>query len=395
MPMELFYSYSHKDEPLRDELDTHLALLRRRGVLQTWHDRQIAAGNEWRTAIDKHLGRADIVLLLVSPDFIASDYCYGIEMTRAIERHKAGLARVVPVIARSVDLEGAPFAEMQALPKDAKPVTSWPNRDEAWTDVAKGIRKVAEALTAAKAAFEPPVAAAPTAPADGTREGSPGADVTLTGSGAIAMGSGTVAVGRGGDFVGASRELDLRADAALDRALGAFQRDMVSVMETRGEHVDATDAWNMGERLAAITGWKRVLWVDDHPENNVHEVSALLAKLQIEVQTVTSTESALDALVPGREAFDLVITDWHRDPQRVSGLAEGVRLVRAMRERGLAVPVLCYHGVIPTDEFRRRREQFLAAGGQGTAFLPSDLLEQAIGLLGSLGHSTPIASSSA
>ena len=375
MPMELFYSYSHKDEPLRDELDTHLALLRRRGVLQTWHDRQIAAGNEWRTAIDKHLGRADIVLLLVSPDFIASDYCYGIEMTRAIERHKAGLARVVPVIARSVDLEGAPFAEMQALPKDAKPVTSWPNRDEAWTDVAKGIRKVAEALTAAKAAFEPPVAAAPPAPADGTREASSGADLTL--------------------FVGAPRELDVRADAALERALGAFQRDMVSVMETRGEHVDATDAWNMGERLAAITGWKRVLWVDDHPENNVQEVSALLAKLQIEVQTVTSTESALDALVPGREAFDLVITDWHRDPQRVSGLAEGVRLVRAMRERGLAVPVLCYHGVIPTDEFRRRREQFLAAGGQGTAFLPSDLLEQAIGLLGSLDHSTPIASSSA
>src|SRR5262245_27878862 len=156
MPVDLFCSYSHKDEALREELDTHLALLRRRGVVNPWHDRRIAASDDWKQSIDSHLESADLVLLLISPDFMASDYCYDVEMSRAMQRHESGAARVVPVIARSVDLEGAPFATIQALPKDAKPVTSWPNRDEAWTDVAKGIRKLAEAVAAARPPASPP-----------------------------------------------------------------------------------------------------------------------------------------------------------------------------------------------------------------------------------------------
>src|SRR5262245_47183559 len=85
MPVDLFCSYSHKDEALREELDTHLALLRRRGVLNPWHDRRIAASDDWKESIDGHLESADIVLLLISPDFMASDYCYDVEMTRAME----------------------------------------------------------------------------------------------------------------------------------------------------------------------------------------------------------------------------------------------------------------------------------------------------------------------
>jgi TIR domain len=143
-PVEIFISYSHKDEALREQLGTHLSLLKRQGVIDAWHDRRIGAGDEWAGAIDGHLNSAAVILLLVSSDFLASDYCYDLEMTRALERHDAGDARVIPVILRSVDWAGAPFAKLQALPKDRKPVTSWPDRDEAFTDVARGIRKVVE-----------------------------------------------------------------------------------------------------------------------------------------------------------------------------------------------------------------------------------------------------------
>jgi hypothetical protein len=147
-PIHLFYSYSHKDEELRNQLETHLALLRRQGFIHQWHDRRIGAGQEWAGAIDVNLESAQIILLLVSADFIASDYCYEQEMARAIERHEAGEACVIPVILRAVDWTDAPFAKLQALPKDGKPVTAWVDRDAAWLDVARGIRKAVEALRA-------------------------------------------------------------------------------------------------------------------------------------------------------------------------------------------------------------------------------------------------------
>jgi internalin A len=145
--IELFYSYSHKDEELRDELENHLALLKRRDVIRGWHDRRITAGKEWADQIDGRLKSADVILLLVSADFLASDYCYDVEMQRAMERHAAGEAVVIPVILREVDWHSALFGKLQALPKDGKPVTSWSNRDEAFTDIARGIRRAVEQLT--------------------------------------------------------------------------------------------------------------------------------------------------------------------------------------------------------------------------------------------------------
>jgi internalin A len=142
-PVELFYSYSHKDEELRNELETHLKILERTGVIHGWHDRKITAGEEWKGKIDENLEKADIILLLVSADFIASDYCYDIEMKRAMERYKAKEARVIPVIIRDVNWTKAPFAKLQALPKEAKAVIKWRNRDTAWLDVSKGIETVA------------------------------------------------------------------------------------------------------------------------------------------------------------------------------------------------------------------------------------------------------------
>lgn len=145
-PVSLFYSYSHKNEALRDELETHLSLLKRQGVIRGWHDRRITAGTEWEGQLDQHFDAVKVILLLVSADFLASDYCYDIEMTRALKRHEAGTARVIPVILRPCDWHAAPFGKLQALPRDGKPVAAWKNRDEPFADVARGIREVVSDL---------------------------------------------------------------------------------------------------------------------------------------------------------------------------------------------------------------------------------------------------------
>jgi internalin A len=142
--LRVAFSYAHKDEELRDQLETHLKLFQRQGLISTWHDRKIMPGDKWVGVIDDNFKRADLILLLVSADFVASDYCYEIEMQTALEREAKREAKVVPVILRACNWSDAPFSKLQALPKDAEPVTSWSNRDEAWNDVAKGIKKVAE-----------------------------------------------------------------------------------------------------------------------------------------------------------------------------------------------------------------------------------------------------------
>jgi internalin A len=145
-PARLFYSYSRRAEGLRNELETHLKLLERRGLLGAWHDRRIASGEEWGGQISDNLERADIVLLLISADFMASDYCYEVEARRALERHAAGEAVVIPIILRPVHWEKAPFAHLQALPRDARPVTEWPSRDAAWHNIATGIEEAVRRL---------------------------------------------------------------------------------------------------------------------------------------------------------------------------------------------------------------------------------------------------------
>jgi len=139
----LFFSYSHKDEGLRNELETHLKLLQRQGMIDTWYDNKIEAGEEWKQKIDENLERADIILLLVSADFIASDYCYEKEMTRALERHENREAHVIPVIIRDVNWSRAPFAKLQALPKGGKAVELWEHKDSAWRNVSEGIERAA------------------------------------------------------------------------------------------------------------------------------------------------------------------------------------------------------------------------------------------------------------
>ena len=148
--VEVFFSYAHEDEKLRDELAKHLKLLERQGAITAWYDREITAGTEWKGQIDEHLESAKVILLLVSADFLASDYCYDVELKRAMKRHEAREARVIPVILREVDWQGASFGKLQALPRNAEPVTNWPNLDQAFADIARGIRRAVEELTGKK-----------------------------------------------------------------------------------------------------------------------------------------------------------------------------------------------------------------------------------------------------
>ena len=144
--IEIFCSYSHVDEVLRKELYNHMSTLKRNRVISGWHDREITPGDEWAREIDKHLKTAQIILLLVSSDFLASDYCYGVEVGLALKRHDAREARVIPIILRPCDWTDSPFARLQGLPRDAKAITSWGDRDEAFRDVAIGIKRAAQEL---------------------------------------------------------------------------------------------------------------------------------------------------------------------------------------------------------------------------------------------------------
>src|SRR5947209_2994948 len=148
MPVKIFCCYAHEDEPLLNKLKSHLKPLQRQGLIEVWHDRDIRAGTEWEREVSEQLDTAQIVLLLVSPDFMNSDYCYGIEMKRALERHERGEARVIPIILRPVYWQGEPLGKLQALPTDAKPVMSsnWHYQDEAFFNVIEGIRKVVAEL---------------------------------------------------------------------------------------------------------------------------------------------------------------------------------------------------------------------------------------------------------
>jgi len=143
---KLFFSYSHKDEELRNELEVHLAMLQRQGLITAWHDRRIGAGKDIHSEISAELESADIILLLVSAHFLASDYCYNKEMARALKRHEAGDVKVIPIIMHPCDWHSAPFGNLRATPLDGKPVSMFANQNEALLQVTKDIRRTIEEI---------------------------------------------------------------------------------------------------------------------------------------------------------------------------------------------------------------------------------------------------------
>jgi formylglycine-generating enzyme required for sulfatase activity len=144
--VKVFVSYSHKDESLKLELDEHLSPLKQSEAIAYWHDRQIQAGAEWAKEIEENLNSADIILLLISPSFINSMYCWKVELEQALKRHQAETACVIPIILRPTAWQRTEIARLQAFPKDAKAITTWANQDEAFVDVVNGIQKAVDRL---------------------------------------------------------------------------------------------------------------------------------------------------------------------------------------------------------------------------------------------------------
>ena len=376
-PVTLFYSYAHEDEALRDELQGHLKILERRGLLAPWHDRRIVAGEDWAQRIDENLRTAELVLLLVSKDFIESDYIMGTELGAAMARHAQHETVVVPIVVRAVDLDpddadALPFLKLQGLPTDLKPVTSWLNRDEAWTNVAKGLRVTVKAIRERR-----PVAAPPPAQARAP-SAAPSAAPAWLEPPAAAAGRGNL-VNIDFDFKTGSplaHKVPPPAppDAVLDRVVQGAVGLVEDAQRSRGEPalgaVEQHFLRDGTRALIDLPDQKRVLWVDDRPDGNRLETAAL-AHLQIEVVAVRSTDAALQAVAADSEGFDLVISDWERPAE---GPQAGLRLLQTLRAAGSAVPLVYYHATFGVAQREQRADQARAAGALGEAVLPSDLM---------------------
>jgi TIR domain-containing protein len=144
----IFVSYAHEDEDLKKELDKYLKVLKRSSKVQVWNDRELIGGQEWDQTIMSELNKANIILLLISVDFNASDFIWEKELASAMKRHEEGTAHVVPIILRRCEWRNMPYAKLQALPRNATPVTEYPNRDTAFTEIALGIEKLVDYVNA-------------------------------------------------------------------------------------------------------------------------------------------------------------------------------------------------------------------------------------------------------
>ena len=149
-PVEILFSYTRADEELRQRLESHLAALKRKKRIICWHNRYIRAGLNWKSQINAHLETADIIVFLISPDFLDSDYCNDVEVKYALERSAQGLTCIVPVILRRADWKDEALAEFQALPSDARPVVEWPDIDVALYNVARGLKEIVAEIEQAR-----------------------------------------------------------------------------------------------------------------------------------------------------------------------------------------------------------------------------------------------------
>lgn len=234
----IFVSYAHEDEMYRRQLDAHLSAFRRAGLVLIWHDRKIMPGDNLSQVIDSKIETADIVLLLISPDFIASDYCFEIEMSRALQRHKEGKARVIPIIVRPCHWKGMPFAELLVLPTDGTPVTEWPNQDKAWLSVAVGLGQALES-TAPNSSELPAIAAETEAPELGSDDECLLRVSRLSQKAEKLLRERFNATGNGLGELLRSRRAEIRkSDAPLERALGKFAPLRNKILHNEDHQVD-------------------------------------------------------------------------------------------------------------------------------------------------------------
>ena len=283
----------------------------------------------------------------------------GVELDLAMRRQKSGEAVVVPILLRQVDLQPEDAQDLsfvdllkpQGLPRDLKPVTTWANRDEAWTDVARGLRATVNDIRARRAPM--PAAPAVTGGIDTPPRAAPPASASI---------------------------IPQSGSPLLERVLVDFTRRIAQANTTKGgAAVDETEVRSQALHLIDVPDSKRVLWVDDHPGNNAAETAAL-AKLKIEVVAVRSTDEALARLADAARGddFDLVISDWGRSAE---GPMAGLRLMAAMRGGGHAQPVLYYHGTTGAVQRAALATTARVAGAFGEAVLPADLIRLVLAAL--------------
>ena len=144
--ISIFISYAHADEDIKKELDKQLTPLKRSGKIETWNDRELVAGQEWDEVIITELNKSDVILLLISADFIASQYIWDKELATAMKRHEEGTAHVIPIIIKNCLWQEMPFAKLQALPKNAKPVAAYDLAEDAYTEIAVAINKLVNSM---------------------------------------------------------------------------------------------------------------------------------------------------------------------------------------------------------------------------------------------------------
>lgn len=372
-PVSLFYSYAHEDEALRDELQRHLKILQLRGLIRPWHDRAILPGKAWDSEIHAELQAADLVLLLLSVDFLSSDYILGVELKTALQRAQDGSATVVPILLRPLDLDALdggplPMAQLlqrQGLPRDLKAVNTWRPRDAAWVSVSKGLRATVADIQARRAA-QP---ASPQAPADGLPAAA--LPVQTTRSAAAALAPEGLSALFSHSTVTPAGPATSAADPLLDAVLASANAGILTAQRAR--NCPDPDAASLRRQTMALLGadhLPRLLWVDDVPEGNQHEAE-MLARLQIELVPVRSTDEALALLRQDSEGFDLVISDWSRRGEPPDA---GLRLQQAMQQLGLKQPVVIYHGEFHPERRQQRAEAARRAGVFGEAVVPMELL---------------------
>jgi tetratricopeptide (TPR) repeat protein len=151
-PIHIFLSFADEDRAFRKVLEKHLSALQRTRLIDDWHEYEIPPGREWQRVSGERLNQADIILLFITPDFVASHYCYSVEVKQALERHEAGTAHVIPILFRPTFWQDLPFARLQGLPtskrEGVKPVTEWRNKDKAYVDIVTGIEKLIRQISA-------------------------------------------------------------------------------------------------------------------------------------------------------------------------------------------------------------------------------------------------------
>lgn len=145
-PVKIFISYARKDAAFKDELLMHLKPLVRQNIISSWHDSEVELGDKWEPDILNHLRTADVILFLISPAFMASDYIHTHEIQEAEKRYQQGRTKIVPIWIKEVGYESEFLKPFQALPKDRKPVADWHDHDAAWVDVVKQLLKLFEKL---------------------------------------------------------------------------------------------------------------------------------------------------------------------------------------------------------------------------------------------------------